>query len=611
MALVNVGVELARLGKRVLLVDFDLEAPSLTSFNLEAAASCGPGIVEYVNEYLKTDRAPNVREFVSKPQLFPSGGALWVMPSGDQGDGYQNKLAQINWLDLYENRAGYLLVEEMKAQWKAQLSPDYVLVDSRTGHSDVSGICTRQLPNAVCFVFVPNRQNLDGLSRTVQQVRAANVEESARAIEMFFVESNVPYYDDERRTLHKNRGSFLERLNVDDFDATLHQHPHLSVLNQSVFVEEFPDTSLASEYRELTETLRRGNLSDRDAVLPQLQRMAKDLRVSRGSAATAANAGKLAKISNLHGTDAEICFWLGRISRQLGELENALIQLNRAVELGYRKPDVYLERASLRLSERNDTSVQEAIADLRAALDLLASQPKYGDVLFAVRNLLSIAPGQVDELSASPAIQALSVTEQIAFADEMNTSDEANELAYSVLKRIRGRDDMPREVRVNWSIGFGMTCIRRKSFSEAIEALEGESTSPEEEQTRLFNLGVARWAKSGVPPKSEFEQVLQLHEKLAERRADQNYLQCLAIASYVNGDRDQARRFVDRARKLAERTPSQQFSAWRYLKVSPRKFIADCATLSEQIEQSQELRFPAIEGPEQCDLPFTVEPIRH
>jgi len=591
MALVNVGVELARLGKRVLLVDFDLEAPSLTSFNIEAAASCGRGIVEYVNDYLKAGRAPNVREFVSKPQLFPSGGTLWVMPSGDPADSYQHKLAQINWLDLYENRAGYLLVEEMKAQWK-------VLVDSRTGHSDVSGICTRQLPNAVCFVFVPNRQNLDGLSRTVQQVRAANAEEGARAIETFFVESNVPYYDDERRTLHKNRASFLESLSIDDFDATLHQHPHLSVLNQSVFVEEFPDTSLAGEYRELTETLRRGNLSDRDAVLPQLQRMWKDLRVSRGFAATAANAGTLAKISNLHGTDAEICFWLGRISRQLGDVENAFIQLNRAVELGYRKPDVYLERASLRLNERNDTSVRDAVDDLRVALDLLAAQPKYGDVLFAIRSLLAIAPDRVDELSVSPAIGALSIQEQIELADEMNSSDEANAVAYSVFKRIRARDDLPGEVRVNWSIGFGLTCIRRKSYSEAIEALEGESTSPLEEQTRLFNLGIARWAKSGVPPRMEFEQILNLHEKLAERATSQNYLQCLAIASYITGDRDGAMRFVDRARRLAEQTPSQQFSAWRYLKVSPKKFIADCVALSEQIQKGQDLRFPAIEGPE-------------
>ena len=234
MALVNVGTELARMGKRVLLVDFDLEAPSLTSFNLAATASCRAGVVDFVNEYLDTDCAPDVREFVSDAQAFASGGCLWIMPAGASGDGYQNRLARINWLDLYENRAGYLLMEEMKAQWDSYLRPDYVLIDSRTGHSDVSGICTRQLPDAVSFVFVPNRQNLEGLSRTVSQVRAAATGEGAPKIEMFFVESNVPYYDDERRTLETSRKAFQERLHIRAFDATLHQHPHLSVLNQSV-----------------------------------------------------------------------------------------------------------------------------------------------------------------------------------------------------------------------------------------------------------------------------------------------------------------------------------------------------------------------------------------
>ena len=85
MALVNVGTELARMGKRVLLVDFDLEAPSLTSFNLEATASCRAGVVDFVNEYLDTDRAPDVRQFVSDPQTFDSGGCLWIMPAGAVG----------------------------------------------------------------------------------------------------------------------------------------------------------------------------------------------------------------------------------------------------------------------------------------------------------------------------------------------------------------------------------------------------------------------------------------------------------------------------------------------------------------------------------------------
>jgi len=46
MALVNVAVELALQGKRVVAVDFDLEAPGLDTFDLGRPAETTPGIVD-------------------------------------------------------------------------------------------------------------------------------------------------------------------------------------------------------------------------------------------------------------------------------------------------------------------------------------------------------------------------------------------------------------------------------------------------------------------------------------------------------------------------------------------------------------------------------------
>ena len=57
---------------------------------------------------------------------------------------------------------GYLMFEDLKAQWKTLLDPDYVLIDSRTGHTDVGGICTRQLPDAVTICFSPMSKTSSG-----------------------------------------------------------------------------------------------------------------------------------------------------------------------------------------------------------------------------------------------------------------------------------------------------------------------------------------------------------------------------------------------------------------------------------------------------------------
>lgn len=593
MALVNVGAQLAMAGKRVLLVDFDLEAPSLTSFNLAATESCQAGVVDFVNAYLDTGSAPNVRGFLSEPQLFETGGRLWIMPAGASSDDYQHRLARINWLDLYENRSGYLLMEELKAQWETCLQPDYVLIDSRTGHSDVSGICTRQLPDAVAFVFVPNRQNLDGLVRTVNQVRAATRGDGARSIEQFYIESNVPYYDDERRTLETNRRAFLGRLGIQEFNATLHQHPHLSVLNQSVFVQEFPDTSLAVEYRELTETLRSRNLGDRDAVLPQLKLMARDLRFSpnRSHART-----KLEKISEIHGNDAEVCFWLGRISRQLGEDEEALIQFNQAIDHGFKGPEVFLERASVRLQSKTEADASGAEQDLHAALRLLADQPKPGDIHFALRSLLLLRPDKAREYAEIPALQSLQIEHKMGITFDLSTSDSGCEFAYAVLRSVPDEIKLAPSNLGNWANAFALACIRTKRFDEAIESLTGATGSVNVDTALAFNRAVALWGRDGVVPVDEFRLTLDRDAASGERPDDPNYLQCIAIAAYVTGDADRSLALAERAKRMAQQRPTTHFSAWRYLKVSPKEFARDCEDMRRQVVSGQALTMPAIQS---------------
>ena len=69
MALVNTAVALARLGRRVLVVDFDLEAPGLPSYQAFQSAECERGLVDYVNSYRTTGIAPNASEFIASCEV--------------------------------------------------------------------------------------------------------------------------------------------------------------------------------------------------------------------------------------------------------------------------------------------------------------------------------------------------------------------------------------------------------------------------------------------------------------------------------------------------------------------------------------------------------------
>ncbi len=104
-ALVNVGVDLARRGRKVLLVDFDLESPGLTELAPLRLEQPHLGLVEFVAEYLDTNQAPPVSEYLYRAaSIGKKGGELWVMPAGKEDPDYWAALARIDWQELYDSR---------------------------------------------------------------------------------------------------------------------------------------------------------------------------------------------------------------------------------------------------------------------------------------------------------------------------------------------------------------------------------------------------------------------------------------------------------------------------------------------------------------------------
>ncbi len=253
MALVNVAVELANRGKRVLIVDFDLEAPALDTFDLGQPAESTSGMVDFVREYLDAGMAPDAADFLfESTDSRDNGGGLWIMPAGSQDRGYSARVSSIDWNDLYENHDGYLLLEDLKLQWQAEIEPDHVLLDCRTGYTDIGGICTRHLPNAVVLFFFPNQQNLRGLTKIVRDIRAEGTGPRKQNIDLHFVVSNVPDLDDEDPVLHQILSNFQTDLGFGSPPLRIHRYDSLSVLNQTIFTKDRQGSRLAQEYQALT-----------------------------------------------------------------------------------------------------------------------------------------------------------------------------------------------------------------------------------------------------------------------------------------------------------------------------------------------------------------------
>ncbi len=603
MALVNVAVELAQRGRRVLAVDFDLEAPGLDTFDLPRPPGLIPGMVDFVSEYLDSGQAPDASEFVFKSRGIGSeSGGLWIMPSGAHLDSYASTFAKIDWGELYERHDGYLLFEDLKEQWKSSVKPDYVLVDSRTGHTDVGGICTRQLPDAVAILFFPNTQNLRGLTKVVRDIRSARTEPGNQQIRLHFIMSNVPDLDDEDRILEESIASFEKDL-VFRGPQIIHRYDSLSLLNQVIFTKDRPRSRLAKEYHAVTAGIMRHNPLDRDGVLDFLDSVAPMRRYPRSLGLPIRQRMEIGKyletVEGSHQNDGEVLFRIGSLRNKSGRFKEAVELFDRAIEAGYREPEVYLSRAHIRRRELDDEGARRDAADVIDSSMASADQVLEALGIVGSENLKSVA--------SSPALVAKPPEERVWIAQQLNTSTSEAKVAIGLLRPLLADAELPTDMVSQARHLLVLSSIAVGRFSDAVEAILNEDPDVSAMRiTHAFNYGMALWGESGQITREPFERVLERNRIEPMEPPTPNYLQCMAIAHWAVGETNAARELAIGATRKIQSRRGQEFSCWRYLRVPKSEFEQDVDELLRLIGGEENVE-PRIRFPSERFLPGVAE----
>ncbi len=576
LALANVAVDLAQQGRRVLLVDFDLEAPGLDTFDLFSPSRMSPGLVEFVSQYLETNKAPDVGDFIYKvPHIGGEHSGLWIMPSGRNEKGYAHALSRIDWDELYATRHGYLMFEDLKAQWEKQLAPDYVLIDSRTGHTEVSGICTRQLPDAVVLLFFPNEQNLRGLKSVADDIRAEAKTGRTKRIVLHFVMSNVPDLDDEDQIIEKRLKQFQQALGYSEL-FQIHRYDSLALLNQVIFTRERPRSRLAREYNALTAKVVQENPQDRDGAASFLKELSRQYDTVRLRIPPQEIEDRLAKIKSMHRNDGEILYRLAMRKLQDGTPDEAEELFSEALRVGYSVPRVLLMRAECREllsdSKGSASDVWEAV-----------QHPDLSDheVERALRLIRKVDGNNIGKLTVSPALTALAPEAQMWLASKLKWSPAGLAAEAQLLRRLLERGGGALHPMV--STELALCEIGLGQFASAMKISNPERSDPNHWMQVAFNHAMAVWGDTGKLPRALFSQIVARDKSATEPHLNANYPQCMAIAYWGAGEVDSAEQFLEMARqRIAERP--EEFSCWRYLMVSPKEFLIDIKAISQLIK---------------------------
>ncbi|MBI5590822.1 MAG: SUMF1/EgtB/PvdO family nonheme iron enzyme [Deltaproteobacteria bacterium] len=275
LALANVAWKAAQYGERVVVIDFDLEAPGIRTIlpfrdpieTLLNDKNRKGGFFEAVLYFQQQRLIPSLRELYATDPIPVSGyggkdGEIFIVPAGREDARYKQKLQEFNWSVFFEKEQGWEFFHNLRQAVEFQFEePDWVLIDSRTGLTDIGGICTLLLPDKVVLMTGLNEQNLKGCKAVMDDINgySRNRKGGLAKIDVVLVASHVPEAEEldkrgERLKLAKER--FGQKI-----DLTLPYVPILS-LEERVLVQEHglnPENlpSIIRKYTELYSLISR------------------------------------------------------------------------------------------------------------------------------------------------------------------------------------------------------------------------------------------------------------------------------------------------------------------------------------------------------------------
>lgn len=273
LALANIATRLSEFNKKVCMIDFDLEAPGLPfKFNQSANASFAKGLVDYIYEFLCLGNLPkSIKEYSFSFNI--EKNAVYLIPAGNTNSSdYWKKLSSINWFDLlYNNNQGLAFLLDLKRKIEKEFQPDFLLIDSRTGISEMSSIALSLLADEVVVLAANNKENLDGAKKIISAITNRENALFGKVPKVTFVLSRIPFTNipsdkaKEQLLINKIKSDFL---NLTDEINVLHSDRELEESEKIKIAYENSETNnrISKDYLNLFEKITVNELSPEEVT---------------------------------------------------------------------------------------------------------------------------------------------------------------------------------------------------------------------------------------------------------------------------------------------------------------------------------------------------------
>lgn len=234
LALVQTAYLLAQKGKNVLMLDLDIEAPSLYEI-FSDKMDLEKGIVDYLyeQEFGGEEQEINIDDIVSNIQVEETlEGNLYTIPAGIMSAEYIFKLTQLK--PKFLSQREYL--SNLFKKLRKKLDIDIVLIDSRTGINDWGAFSILDMADEVFFFTYPNRENLKGTKVIVDLIKSIQLKKFTIIFSRVESDEGLDYAKE-----------LFKELDLKQKFISIVYNPRLAV------IKEFPNDKFLDEYQEIAD----------------------------------------------------------------------------------------------------------------------------------------------------------------------------------------------------------------------------------------------------------------------------------------------------------------------------------------------------------------------
>ncbi|MDR0864861.1 MAG: AAA family ATPase [Candidatus Symbiothrix sp.] len=263
LALVNIANRLAEFGKKVCIMDFDLEAPGLNhKYKRQINTEIKQGLVDYIYEFAVNDiLPPSIRDYAIEINTSKKQNNITFIPAGNSEQGkYWKKLSRISWWNLFyrDNSEGIPFFLDLKEKIKKEFSPDYLLIDTRTGITEIAAITMSLLAESIVLFAVNNEENICGTQQIIRTITKKENKLLDTIKEIHFVLTRIPFPNTpEGRSREYEIKNLVEQKIKDAFKESDKELKSFNVIHSDREIELFEKVRMSydTEYLSLFNSL--------------------------------------------------------------------------------------------------------------------------------------------------------------------------------------------------------------------------------------------------------------------------------------------------------------------------------------------------------------------